>query len=396
MESFQVAPGKEDTPPLPPRKHSMVSLESHASQGIPKEYLDESLRQLGNSIVRENNSLVERVLQGNPPSLRTDSGQEPNVALEEQNGKLSAEKATVDEQLNNTNAQLTTSRRELLEARATVRKLTDNNTKYREIILKGSSDNKEIPDAEIHSRFVGLRDIVQRIIHKHYSAQGQIKLSKTNNPYFEDQKLFREELASLSEPLQRFAMRAKVFDILDDRLISARTFGIGDYEKSLMRFERALNSSKSVSQIDLADWRSRTIECGAWLEEKSQWPGDTCHEILERMDPHLSVVTSSSAVLKEQLIKSMRDLCDRAYDLSIMMRKSKKAGFATSTMKKDTIVTTAWETKFSCQAYDGPLHSDILGSRVSIIVFDGLVKLGDNPSEEPVTLEKPHVVCLKR
>ncbi|KAI4202010.1 MAG: hypothetical protein LQ350_002915 [Teloschistes chrysophthalmus] len=70
--------------------------------------------------------------------------------------------------------------------------------------------------------------------------------SKHNNPNFEDQKLFREDLTGFpTESLQRFCLRAKLFELLDARLLSAQNFGIGESEKTLGKFERALHACRS-------------------------------------------------------------------------------------------------------------------------------------------------------
>lgn len=73
-----------------------------------------------------------------------------------------------------------------------------------------------------------------------------MKLSRHNNPNFEDQKLFREDLTGFpTESLQRFCLRAKLFELLDARLLSAQNFGIGESEKTLGKFERALHACRS-------------------------------------------------------------------------------------------------------------------------------------------------------
>lgn len=148
-----------------------------------------------------------------------------------------------------------------------------------------------------------------------------------------------------------------------------------------------------MSHADLAEWRSRTIESGASLGEKSKWPGETCQDILDFMDPHISATTVGSDVRFDLLEKSMRELCDKAYSLSVLLRRSKKATFKISVMKDDTLVTAPVEAKVSCQAFDGPSKPGILGSRVAMTIFGGLLKIPVDSSDEQVDLEKSHVVC---
>ncbi|KAL8636756.1 MAG: hypothetical protein Q9226_009214, partial [Calogaya cf. arnoldii] len=238
--------------------------------------------------------------------------------------------------------QLTASRKETSDLKVVNRKLSEQNSKFRSIILQGISDDSEVPDDKIHVQFVELRDIVERIVRRHYAFQGLPKLASHNNPWFEEQKRFRDSLKSLgSETLQQFYMRGQIFDFVNSGLIEARSFGIGDLENELKDFEKAVDRCRTVSPADLAEWRSRTIECGASLGERSRWPGRTCRDILDFMEPYVC----GSAASNEQLGKTMRELCDKAYSLSLLMRRYKKATFQTSIMKDDTMVTAPVEAK---------------------------------------------------
>ncbi|KAI4247951.1 MAG: hypothetical protein LQ352_006041 [Teloschistes flavicans] len=312
------------------------------------------------------------------------------AALGNERDGLAMERQSLEERLSRANIHIAVSHetsKELAELKLQIRKLSEQNSKYRSIILQGSIDNTELPDDQIHNRFVELRGDVQRIVHKYYSAQGHVKLSKNNNRHFEEQKRFRDDLTGLqSESLQRYCLRAKLFDLLDEMLLSARSFGVGEWEEALGKFEKALHKSKSTSPVDLAEWRSRTIDCGDWLEQKSQWPGDTCQEILHFLEPQLSTTAS-----KDLLNKSMRDLCDKAYSLSLLMRRNKKATFKTESYKDYTVVTSAIEAKINCQVFDGRSESDIVGSKIEMTIFGGLVKKPDLSSEATVVLEKSHV-----
>ena len=164
--------------------------------------------------------------------------------LEEQLKTLTAEKTRFIDEISSCNNRLARSRKDLSEANATIQRLAEQNSKYRSIILEDSSDDTEVPDEKICRLFVELRYLIQRIVHKHYSGLGHRKLNMNNNPGFEGQQQFRDALEAFpTEPLRKLYLRAKMFDFIDIRLISAPTFGIGAFEKGLMTFERALHSS---------------------------------------------------------------------------------------------------------------------------------------------------------
>ena len=161
--------------------------------------------------------------------------------LDEQVRRITADKTRLENEMGNS---LAVASAELKEAKAHNQRLSDRNIQLRSVILKGSSGNTEVPDDKIRNQFVELRDIIQRMVHRHYSALGHIKLKSQNNPRFEEQKRFRNTLKELAlEPLQRFCMRAKLFELIDSNLLSARTFGLEKLENRLGDFESNLDSS---------------------------------------------------------------------------------------------------------------------------------------------------------
>ena len=159
--------------------------------------------------------------------------------LEEERDRLRAERKDLEDER-------MTARNKAIDAQATIKTLLEKNMKYREIFTKSMSDSAELPDEKIHSQFVELRSLIQQIVHKYLSAQRQVPLSKHQNPFFEDQRRFRQDLENCgTAALQIFRMRAKLFELVNDRLLSQSNFGIRDSEESLTVFERALTSAKT-------------------------------------------------------------------------------------------------------------------------------------------------------
>ncbi|KAL8856125.1 MAG: hypothetical protein Q9178_007250 [Gyalolechia marmorata] len=407
-------------------------MEIQAPRVTAEECFEDNLGRVHDSLVRritEYHKVVERVLVEKSPYIQAESPQvsssssalitalwsllEPKgqktlgefredpvgeveqrlSVLEEQLKKLTHERMEFVDEISSCNNRLARSRRELSEANATTQRLAEQNSKYRSIILEGSSGDAGVPDGEICRLFVELRDLIQRIVHRHFSDLGQRKTKINNNPGFEDQQQFRDALEVVpTESLRKFLLRAKLFDFINIRLISAPTFGIGAFEKGLMTFERALHSSAVVSHAELAEWRSRTIDCGTWLEERSHLPRETYREILDFMDPFVAGATVGSAAGRDQLGKLMGELCNKAYDLSVLMRRSKKATFQVSRCNDETIITPTIEARVNCQTFDGPSQPEILGSRIAMTIFGGLLKVPENSAEDRVMiLEKSHV-----
>ncbi|KAL8671692.1 MAG: hypothetical protein Q9168_003814 [Polycauliona sp. 1 TL-2023] len=402
---------------------------------MTRQYFEDSLQKMHDSLERrltEYHTAVERTLGENTSYVQVESVQGPGLlkamqslirslwSLLEPNGKRSlqefsedpmgaiafrvsdleeqlkqstAEKRTLEEEVSNYKTRLSTARKETADAKASAQRLSEQSSKYRNIILKGSKDDTEVPDERIHRQFIELRELIQRIVHRYYSAQGHRKLSMHNNPWFDTQKQLREAIkAHSTEPFQRICMRAKIFEMIDDSLLSARTFGVGEFEKGLMKFERALYSSKTVSHAALAEWRSRSIDCGAWLQERSHWPDTTCQEILECMDPFMLAATVGAAS-REQLRRSMHELCDKAYELSVLLRRGKSTTFQVWISEDESVVTPSIEGNVNCQAFVGASQPDAVGSKVVMTIFGGLVKIPEDSSGDRVILEKSHVIC---
>ncbi|KAL9629411.1 MAG: hypothetical protein Q9204_005288 [Flavoplaca sp. TL-2023a] len=414
----------EEPPTVPPRNPGVTAMNSNAQSGIGKEYFDQCLHELHNSLTLKF-SEVERMLRENGPHDRRDNAQVSNKAddecvsiletrdadqswwkelvetlsmlldpfqknsfphfavnparevqekldaLHEEMDVLRVEKKDLEDDLATSSVHLAASRKETTDAKISNRKLLEQNSKYRSIITESGSDDIEVPDTKIHGQFVELRELIQRIVHRHYAGQCNRRLENLHNRWFDGQKRFRDDLKSLgSEALQQFLIRGKIFEFVNDYLLSARSFGIGRLEEELKDFEKALDKSRKG--------------------ERSKWPGDTCKAIVDFMDPFLLTATIGSGASNEQLV---RELCDKAYSLSVLMRRNKNATFQIPIMKHDTGVTKLVEDKVSCQYFDGPRKPDILGSRIAITIFGGLVKIPESSSDDRLTLEKSHVVC---
>lgn len=92
------------------------------------------------------------------------------------------------------------------------------------------------------------------------------------------------------------------------------------------------------------------------------------------------------------LDRRMRELCDKAYNLSVLMRRSRKANFRIEMKKPGTTVTSAIEAEINPQYLTGQPGS-IQGSKVAFTIFGGLTKSLEDSPEEQLFLEKPYVVC---
>ena len=94
----------------------------------------------------------------------------------------------------------------------------------------------------------------------------------------------------------------------------------------------------------------------------------------------------------DEAYNSMLELCEKAYRLSVLMRRNGRALFEVETFEPYTNVTPSMEARLVCQHFDGP-SQDITGSKVWMTIFGALTKTPDVSSDEKLIIEKSHVVC---
>lgn len=215
-------------------------------------------------------------------------------------------------------------------------------------------------------------------------------------------------------------MQAMMFDILFDKVLTRPCFGLNDEtEQRLGEFETALYDSdqgkymyvqnhKSImcksnlalaqsAKIDL--WKKTTIECAGLLRRENLRPARTAEFSRGYMSPLLASqpekVPQGASHPTEQYDKSVLQLCEDAYKLSLLMR-SCNASYRVEKLEKGRIVDEHLESEIVCQAFeDGEDGEDgnVRGSKIAFTIFGALVKTPDLDLEKQHVLEKAHVIC---
>lgn len=149
-----------------------------------------------------------------------------------------------------------------------------------------------------------------------------------------------------------------------------------------------------IPQSNLAEWRSRTIACAELLDERSSWPEKEAENILEFLDFLLPRQLPSARLLdQDEPRRSMRELCRKAYDLSVLLRRSKKSNFKVDVPINGTVVTSSMLAQISPQASESPSGIVPGVSKITVTIFGGLIKSPKDSPEERIVLEQSHVVC---
>ena len=125
------------------------------------------------------------------------------------------------------------------------RKLQEQNMKLRDIIIKSGNSNDEPLDSVIVKSFGELRELIQKIVHKYYVMR-PARLERNKNSFYEDQKAFYADFRpEVSEANRKFLTRAKIFRLIDSKLLSPPCFGLdGEREHVLAKIEHDLRKSK--------------------------------------------------------------------------------------------------------------------------------------------------------
>lgn len=106
-------------------------------------------------------------------------------------------------------------------------------------------------DAVINKSFCELRDLIQRLVHKHYVMRPRRLDHK--DPHFKEQKGFFKGVCfqpHVPEPIRRYRVRAMMFEILRCNILTKPCFGLNDeIENELGEFETALYASHQGKYI---------------------------------------------------------------------------------------------------------------------------------------------------
>lgn len=141
-----------------------------------------------------------------------------------------------------------------------------------------------------------------------------------------------------------------------------------------------------------AEWRISTLD-GI---QNLKIPDELCRDVAEEIDDHLSPLLHSKANRKEQdeLFQKILEVCQQAYKLRMMMRKSKERYYCYLPNSKDSSHLSKikqFADSFDVEGGKAEDESD----EVAYVLFGALMKDTRNLGGEVKVLEKASVI-LKR
>ncbi|KAA6410273.1 MAG: hypothetical protein FRX48_05694 [Lasallia pustulata] len=274
-------------------------------------------------------------------------------------------------------------------------KYQESSSKLRDIIVKNSSDDSEPVDSAVTLSFGELRDLIQRIVHKHYTNMPRFR--KAGNSMYDKQRKKFDGWYERDVPdsMKKYRSRAILFELLNEEILCKNWFGLdGTVEHNLARFEEdiaAIAESGDGNTADVAEWRKRTIECASWLKIECARPKAAAINIAQFMEPLLPTSSKSAAQITPPLELLMLQLCEKAHQLSLLLRRS-KSRYTYENLKRGTVIDEYNISDISPQAFDGPELEEPLGATVAFTIFGALVKYPDLTPDERYVLERSHVV----
>ncbi|MCJ1377669.1 hypothetical protein MMC17_000765 [Xylographa soralifera] len=223
-----------------------------------------------------------------------------------------------------------------------------------------------------------------------------VKIEKVGNKLFEKQKaFFRGDFFHMSEEIRRFRVRAKIFQLLQDKIFDEPCFGLSsEIEDGLVEFEATLKSCNRGSPAEIAEWRRRTVECAGWLNGRSSRPEHAAKHIYDFMQPLTPLprdIPKGHSSPDSTYDSSLTLLCNDALKLQILLRRC-KADYRFESFKDGTVINSTVGSEITEQAFDGPFDANTQQSVAIAFTISGALVKYDSASGQRYVLEKSHVV----
>ncbi|KAK2609278.1 hypothetical protein QQS21_002213 [Conoideocrella luteorostrata] len=273
-------------------------------------------------------------------------------------------------------------------------------SQLRDIILKNSGVQKS-SDEDIRQLFLALRQQLQ-IISRSRLFDLELpnrSLAAKSTPEAKD---FYSSLAAANKVNKTQWLQSGIFNLIHNRILTANCFGFGqalnrcDRQIDLVdNFEALLQSietffiDRRVGAEVIADWRLSTMKCVELSKAGRVDESKTVKLLLSWLKPLM--VRPSGRSDCETLERDVRELCERAYKVRLLMRNSKDRYFCRTFDRGQRLKSGAsWAEVYGVEAGGNPTNE------VAFTLFGALVKCAVFRGEDPVVLEKAQVVVSRR
>lgn len=304
------------------------------------------------------------------------------------------------------------------ESRVELARLKAKEVKFREIIV-GKAGVQKVTDQEVICVFASLRQQVQALSRNSvYKLDVNPRLPSKPTPRM--RTFYSHWKGALNVKDLAMRMRAEIFYMLDDRILSVRCFGLheGDgseeqlrgndcVERYLQRFEEILEENKGlipnlkqtrrradlsiVGDDAIAEWRISTLKQIDDLKLPGDYSRQTAYHIFDLLAPVLHPKASKEE--EDEVYKVILEVCRQAFNLRMMMRKSKEGYRCESPHIEDRFLSRIEPFADSFGVEGG--KSDDQSDEIAYCLFGALVKDARHLGGEKKVLDKAQVI-LKR
>ena len=132
--------------------------------------------------------------------------------------------------------------KQLNDSQLLVRKLQERNTLLKGIMIKGNQDDDPLDDLVVRL-FCELRDRIQTLVSRECTVARPKLDRKLDGEFFDMRKAFFHDVkGDMTDPERRFRIRAKIFNILYQKILTGPCYGLSDdgLENNLANFETLL------------------------------------------------------------------------------------------------------------------------------------------------------------
>ncbi|KAG9231240.1 hypothetical protein BJ875DRAFT_517787 [Amylocarpus encephaloides] len=279
-------------------------------------------------------------------------------------------------------------------------KLRDQNQKLRDMVLKGNVANSEpIDDTTITALFNKLRDQIQRIVMKNHLVDPEVRPRLTANAL-----RFQQKFAALWEQgldLDQLRKRTQclIFGVLRRAILSRECFGLrtaefSSVETCLMQFESALVAKKNGHEIEIAEWRVRTIKLASLLNQNKLDIRVVDH-VYDSLIPLFSALPGwqGAEETSHAFCLQLSEMCETAAKLAVTLRASKDS----YCFEAPNAGSKADWDEMNILGYEASGGGDIKDKdgAITFCICESLVKYPEHDPHERLVLEKAHVVVRR-
>ncbi|KFA51339.1 hypothetical protein S40293_10817 [Stachybotrys chartarum IBT 40293] len=266
----------------------------------------------------------------------------------------------------------------------------EKETVMRAILLENTSTNR-VNDDEIKDKFLSIRQKAQAI---------------SNSSAYDLEMLDPTVWGHLTIKDRRNRMMSHIFNLLQYRIFDTKVFC--QYEpthdscdpscslamEAWLAHIEATFEHNNINKALLANWRVATIDCLSELIG----PSPRSRMVAPAMFAHFVPVISPKSGTKQQgeLQKQFQSICDEAWDLAILMRRSRE-GYKciVPPTGRSKCFINAYETLVEPITVEGGKNED-RSDEIAYSLFGALVKGANHEESKGGVLEKAQVVLKRR